>query len=71
MPEHIINLVERAYFMCCFTDLASAFHVYDHVTKQSISSHHGISNTYWTGFAHIKKRLFQDNSVYQTNNTGT
>lgn len=49
MPAVVTNLVERAYFMSCFTDLASAFHIYDRVTKQSMLSHYSISNIGWAG----------------------
>lgn len=35
--------------MSCFTDLASAFHIYDRVTKQSMLSHYSISNIGWAG----------------------
>lgn len=64
MPEVVINLVERAYFMSCFTDLASAFHIYDHVTEQSMLSHYSISNMDWAGLTHIKQQLLHDNRAY-------
>jgi len=49
MPEVVLNFIERADFMSCFTDLASAFHIYDHVMKKSTLSHSSISNMDWAG----------------------
>lgn len=64
MPEGVSNLVERAYFMSCFTDLASAFHIHDHVTKQSMLSQYSISNMDWAGLTRIKQQLLHDDRAY-------